>query len=198
MNMIGRVFLMASVCVLFAVVGMGQQVEASYEVSLQLLIGSNDASVKGEVPKGLDAVTRHLKTNFQLSNFRLADTLMGRVSNTGNFEYKSVADGLGQVKEARVQTFLEWSMGNFRSVPMAKGPGFQAMSFRFGARVPVATTSRPEANGRTETIYNYENIGLTFHKLGVPENVPTLVGTLNLPNADGTVFLVMTVRAVDL
>ena len=45
---------------------------------------------------------------------------------------------------------------------------------------------------------SYESIGLVLHGLGFAENVPTLIGTVNLPGADGTIFLVMTVRSADL
>ena len=48
--------------------------------------------------------------------------------------------------------------------------------------------------GRTSSVLAYESIGLTVNRLGLPERVPTLIGTLSLPRADGTMFLVATVR----
>jgi hypothetical protein len=32
--------------------------------------------------------------------------------------------------------------------------------------------------------------------LGIPENAPALIGTIALPKADGTVFLILTVKPV--
>jgi hypothetical protein len=118
---------------------------------------------------------------------------MGRVGNSGSFEYKSVADLLGQQAEADPATILEWSVGNFRAVEN----GYLAQSFRFGARVPIKTMIAGAEPGKSSQVINYEPIGLNFARVGVPENVPTLLGTLTLPRTSGTLFLVMTVKKVD-
>jgi hypothetical protein len=175
------------------------QVEPSYEVSLQLLIGSNDATQRTDVPANLAAISKQLRSTFTFSNYRLATTFLGRISNNGNFEYKSVTNIFGQESTASSQTFLDWSVANFRTGPTAKGaPGFQAQAFHFGARVPVLVGGAKDENGKMSPVVNYESIGLGLGKMGFAENVPTLIGTLNLPGADGTIFLVMTVRSADL
>ena len=176
-----------------------QTVEPSYEVSLQLVIGSGDAAGRAELPANLSAISKQLKGTFAFSNYRLAGTFLGRISNAGNFEYKSTTNILGQDPKLTPQTFLEWSLSNFRNGIMAKGSqGFQAQAFRFGARVPVTTGSFKDEAGKMSPAINYESIGLSLGRLGLPENTPTLIGTLNLPGADGTVFLIMTVRSVDI
>jgi hypothetical protein len=177
----------------------GQSVEPSYEVSLQLLIGSHETSGRGDLPANLVATSKLLKNRFQFPNYRLASTLMGRISNTGSLEYKSLTNIFLQESNLPSQTFLEWSIGNLRIMPTAKGAqGFQAQSFRFGARVPVTTGSFKDDAGKMNPVINYESIGLTFGKVGLPENTPTLIGTLNLPGANGTIFLVMTINAADM
>ena len=94
-------------------------------------------------------------------------------------------------------TFLDWELGDFRTMPNAKGQtGFQARIFRFGAKVPVVVGGH-EVNGKTTPVINYESIGLTLDKIGIAENVPTVIGTLNLPGTTGTIFLIMTVRSAD-
>ena len=176
------------------------QVEASYDVELHLVIGSNDAGTRTELPNNLANVSRQLKSALPFTSYRVASTFLGRLSNTGNFEYKSLSNIFGQESELRSQTFLEWSLVNLRNLPTAKGgQGFQAQGFRFGARVPVTTgASVKDENGKSVAVVNYESIGLTLGKVGLAENVPTLIGTLNLPGANGTIFLVMTVKAVDM
>ncbi len=170
------------------------RLEPSYEVSLQVLIGSNEPGSKGDVPSNLSSITRQLKKNFSFSNYRLANTFLGRISNTGNIEYKSISNILGQETDAESQTFLDWSFNNFRSVQS----GFQARSFRFGARVPVRTGTMRSEGGRVEPIVNYESIGLTMNTIGLPANIPTLIGTISLPRTTGTIFLIATVRSADL
>ena len=175
------------------------QVEPSYEVSLQLVIGTNDTAQRADFPNSLSAISRQLKSSFAFSNYRLAGTFLGRITNAGSFEYKSLTNIFGQESTGAPQTFLDWSVGNLRNGPNAKGTqSFQAQSFRFGARVPVTTASFKDESGKMNPVINYESIGLSVGKLGLPENVPTLIGTLNLPGANDTIFLVMTVRSVEM
>lgn len=175
------------------------QVEPSYEVSLQLVIGTNDTVKRTDFPNSLSAISRQLKSSFTFSNYRLAGTFLGRLTNSGSFEYKSLTNIFGQESTAASQTFLDWSVGNLRNGPNAKGAqAFQAQSFHFGARVPVTTGSFKDESGKMNSVINYEAIGVSVGKLGLPENVPTLIGTLNLPGANDTIFLVMTVRSADM
>jgi len=167
-----------------------QQLEPSYEVALQVVIGSNDAAMRGELPASLTAISRQIKSTFAFQNYRLANTFMGRVSNTGNVEYKSVSNIFGEPTEVSdAQTFLEWSLLNFQAMPA----GFQARSFRFGARIPLVTRQMKDA----PPMVNYESIGLTMNTIGLPINKPTLVGTLSLPKTSGTVFLIVTIKPAE-
>ena len=171
-----------------------QQLEPSYEVALQVLIGSNDAGTRGELPASLSTISKHIKNNFSFSNYRLANTFLGRVSNNGNIEYKSVSNVFGEEPNADgPQSFLEWSLVNFQ----VHQTGLQARSFRFGARIPVRTMGSAEG-GRTVPIINYEAIGLSVNMIGVPVNKPTLIGTINLPRSSGTMFLVATIKPAEM
>lgn len=170
--------------------------EPSYDVSLRLIVGSNEGSGR-QLPPDLTGIARVLKEEFAFSNYRMAGTLTGRLSNGGTFEYRSVVDIFGKQPEG-MQTFFDWNLSRLRKMPTPKGqPGVHADAFRFGARVPVAGFARDEA-GKTGPTVNYESIGVNVRQLGLAENAPTLIGTLNLPGTDGTIFLVVTVRPVDM
>ncbi|HUS00043.1 MAG TPA: hypothetical protein VMZ26_18415 [Pyrinomonadaceae bacterium] len=171
-----------------------EQLEPSYEVALHVVIGSNEPSAGTNMPAGLSGISKHLRANFAFSNYRLANTFLGRISNTGNVEYKSVSNILGQESDSESQTFLEWSLANFRVVPN----GFQARSFRFGARVPVRVGSVKDNAGVVNPVINYESIGLSMNMLGLPANTPTLVGTISLPKTTGTIFLVATIKVAEM
>ncbi len=175
----------------FAQTDTPQQLEPSYEVALHVVIGSNEAAIKNDLPASLAGISKQLKGNFSFSHYRLANTFLGRVSNAGNIEYKSVSNILGQDTETESQTFLDWSLGNFRVLQN----GFQARSFRFGARVPVRTGSIKDSSGVVSPVVNYESVGLTIQMIGLPENTPTLIGTISLPKTTGTIFLIATVKA---
>lgn len=206
MNLSKRIFSLTLFSILIAIsvsVAVGQPVtvsqsdtsgtqlaEPTYEVSLHVIIGSDEAGGGAAFPTGLSNVTRNLRGNFPFANYRLANTFLGRISNTGTIEYKSVSNILGQESDAESQTFLEWSMGNFRVMQN----GFQARSFRFGARVPVRVGTTRDAAGTVTPLVNYEPVGLTMSMIGLPANTPTLIGTISLPKTTGTIFLVATVR----
>ena len=169
-----------------------QPIESSYEVTLQLVVGSNETGPR-DLPSGLPFLPKNVKNNFTYSNFRLVNTIFGRVSNTGNIEYKSVSNVLGKETEAESDTFLEWSMANFRAVPN----GFLARAFRFEAKIPMRTGGFRDA-GTTNPIVNYQAVGISTVMLGFPANKPTLIGTITLPKTVGTLFLVATVRTAEL
>jgi hypothetical protein len=171
----------------------GQQLEPSYEVTLHVVIGSNEPDSRSEMPANLATVTKRLKSNFSFSNYRLANTFLGRISNTGNIEYKSVSNILGQETDAESQTFLEWSLVPFRVMQN----GFQARGFRFGARIPIRTVAFKD-NGAANPVTNYESVGLNMNMVGLPANTPTLVGTISLPKTTGTIFLVATVKTAEM
>jgi hypothetical protein len=194
-------FLIAAILLIAASVSFSQTEprpapEPSYELMLQVVIGSNTGE-KAELPQTLAALTRHLRDDFGFTNYRVANTFVGRLANSGNIEYKSVSDVFGRESQGDAPTFLAWSLGGFRTFADTGGRNaFSAQAFRFGARVPVRVQSRDEA-GRTASAISYEPIGLTVNRLGLVERTPTLIGTLSLPKAEGTMFLIATVRPAE-
>lgn len=191
-----------SLLFLAAVTGFSQtetkpQAEPNYEVALQVIIGSNEAIQGAAVPDNLASIARQLRSSFSFSNYRLANTFLGRIANTGQFEYKSVSNLFGQESEAESHTFLDWSLNGFRVLPNSGSQNaFQMQNFRFGARVPIKTASFKDESGKLSSVINYESIGLTMVRVGLPENTPTLMGTLSLPRTNGTAFLVVTIKSV--
>lgn len=174
------------------------QIDPSYDVSLQLLVGSNDATGKPELPASLSGITRQLKQNFPFNDYRISNMIIGRVSNGGSFEFKSISGISGREADPETQSFLEWSMNRLTSAGMVGGKNaIQVQNFRFGAKVPVKVGSTKEGEA-TRSIYNYEPIGLTLGRVGLAANTPTLIGTLSLPRTDGTIFVIMTVRPAEL
>jgi hypothetical protein len=160
----------------------------NYDVVLQVIVGSNDAQ-DSELPKELASVSKKLRSHFNFSGYRLANTFLGRVGENGNLEYKSVANILNKESAGETPTFLDWTIARFGGTPESGAKTeYHAETFRFGARVPVRMGARPEMP------VSYENIGLNLNRLGFLANTPTLLGTISLPQASGTMFLVITVK----
>ena len=176
------------------------QDEPNFEVTVHLVVGSNEDGQRTDLPSELTAVSRQMKSSMPFTHYRLAATFLGRVANLGSFEYKSVSNLFGKQSDMRSdQSFMEWSLGKIKLSPLPNGKrGFHAEHFRFGARVPVVTSSIRDESGKVTQNTNYEAIGLALNRIGIPENTPTLVGTLNLPGSNGTIFLVMTAKSIEL
>ena len=165
--------------------------ESSYEVTLSVVSGSNDASQKGALPSLLSPIEKQLRSTFGFTNFRIADTYVGRIGNNGNIQYKSIAN-IDAAPRSDTPSFLDWQIAGLRNTANGPQNGVYMASFRFGARVPVVIG--PSANSAP---VQYEQIGLTVDRMTASINSPVLIGTVALPKADGgRVFLVLNVSPV--
>lgn len=160
-----------------------------YDVVLQVLSGSNESGQKSTALANRAAVVKKINNNYSFSNYRLSNTYISRVADTGSVEYKSFSNDFSQVAEqSETPIFLDWSFVGLKDTPDVGMPNLvQIQSFRFGARVPVKT-----GNG----VVNYETIGLKLERISVPKNVPTLIGTLPTNSAE-TTFLILTVKPIE-
>lgn len=164
--------------------------ESSFEVTLSVVAGSNDATQKGELPAALSPIVKQLRSTFGFTNLRLADTYVGRIGNNGTISYKSIANIDGST-QSNTPSFLDWQITGLRNSANSANNVF-INSFRFGARVPIVVG--PSA---TNAAIQYEPIGLTVDRMTAAVNSPILIGTVALPKADGgRVFLVLNVTPI--
>lgn len=164
-----------------------------YEVVLQILVASNNAGDKQNLPPTLGGVVKKLKATYNFSDYRLTTTFLQRTS--GSIEYKSLLNDFGQTADKTYPVFSDWSLRNLRNLPGAGGRNsIQFESFRFGARIPIIVARTSEESGRTTPVLNYESIGITTSRLSLNENEPTVVGSLATSKPDELMFLVLTVK----
>ncbi|MEQ1606925.1 MAG: hypothetical protein ABL999_18835 [Pyrinomonadaceae bacterium] len=187
----------SGVLFLLPVSGLGQAAaDSNYEVTVQVLMGSDDASApKGSLPGNLSAISQQIKSKVGYSNFRLVGTIIGRIANQGGFEYKSFSDLFGQ--DPKFRSFLELTVAGLKADLAGKEPSLDIQMLKFGAKVPVVVGFRRDEAGKDQPSVSYEQIGLTLSRLGISENVPTLVGTLDVPNGPEMIFLIVTVKTLD-
>ncbi|MBV9242793.1 MAG: hypothetical protein JO314_12380 [Acidobacteria bacterium] len=165
--------------------------DTNYDVTLQLVIGSNETGAKNDLPSNLNSVAQSIRSNFSFTSYRLSSTFVGRLANTGHFDYESVANIEGKELSPSVPTFLDWSLVDLEMIPGTHN--LRAQSFKFGTRVPIYVGDASKG----QQAVNYEHIGVSLVRVGLIQNTPTLIGTLHLPGQSGTIFLVMTVRPTD-
>jgi len=175
-----------------------QQAESNYEVVLQILAASNDASEKSAdaAPQTLSGVVKRLRTMYSFSNYRLNSTYVQRIANNGNLEFKGVLDGANQDVFAPV--FSNFSIGHLTTLPDEKGQSpISITDFRFGQRVPIKTANFAAESGKSNSVINYEQIGLSMRKIGLTVNSPTVIGNLSASKPDEMMFLILTVKTTD-
>ncbi len=165
------------------------QSEAGFEVVLHILSASNNPADKTAIPANLSETVNKFKKDFAYSDFRLISTNLQRVAHTGSVTHKSLLNELSRNSEYPV--FSEWALTGLRREENIKSTNrLTFQSFTFNTRIPVILN-------KANPVVNYEAIGITLQRFNVPENKPTLIGTMAMPNANEIIFFVLTVKPTE-
>lgn len=175
------------------------QSEPNYEIVLQVLSASNDANDRSAeaVPQSLSNVVKKLKTIYSYSIYRLKLTYFQRVANAGGLEFKGVLVDPNQ--DVFTPVFSDFTFGRLLTLNDAADSGktISIENFRFGQRVPIKTATAPDDGGKSHSVINYEQVGLTMRQIGLPLNTPTIIGNLSAAKPDELSFLVLTVKPAE-
>lgn len=171
--------------------------EPNYEVVLQVLSASNDQSAEA-VPQSLAGVVKKLKTMYSFSNYSVKLTYFQRVANAGGLEFKGVLGGTNTDVYAPVfSDFTFTRLLTLNDDADGAGKTVSIENFRFGQRIPVKTASFADDNTKSRAVINYEQVGLSMRKVGLPLNAPTIIGNLSAAKPDELSFLILTVRPAE-
>jgi hypothetical protein len=169
------------------------QIEQSYEVILHVVVASNKPSEKGKLPPSLSGVINNLKNDYLYTNYNLAATFLERISTNGVIGHAGVLNQLDQTQQNNIY-YSDWGLSGLKAGKDEKGNDLiQFQAFNFGAKVPVVVGI---AKGDASQIINYENIGIRITRFNLPENKPTIIGSLATPKTYEFIFLILTVRPV--
>lgn len=175
-----------------------RQAHPNREIVLNVLVGSNSSAGKANLPASLANVTKKLGSMYSFANYRVAMTYFERVANGGTLSYSGIADNFLQNQNMERPVFLDWSLNGMQILPNAGNQTVaQFNNFHFGMRIPIVTGNYKTESGQTGPIINYERTGLTIQRFNVPENNPTVIGTIMLPKTEETVFLVLAVNSIN-
>jgi hypothetical protein len=178
----------------FAQTAEKDQIEQSYEVILHVVVASNKPSEKGKLPPSLAGVINNLKTDYLYTNYNLAATFLERISTNGVVGHTGVLNQLDQTQQNNIY-YSDWGLSGLKAGKDQKGNDLiQFQAFNFGAKVPVLMTVNAKGDGAQ--VVNYENIGVRITRFNLPENKPTIIGSLATPKTDEFIFLILTVRPV--
>lgn len=170
------------------------KIEPSYEVILHVVVASNNQTEKGKLPPSLTGVINNLKNDYLYSNYNLAATFLERISANGVIGHTGVLNQLAQTQQNDVY-YSDWGLSGLKAGKDEQGNNsIQFSAFNFGAKVPVLTTINAKGDGSQPVVY--ENIGVRISKFNLPENKPTIIGSMATPKTDEFIFLILTVRPV--
>lgn len=171
--------------------------EPNFEAILHVVAGTSETGQDQKLPQSLSSVSKQLQNDFGVTNLKLLNTYIGRLANTGSLDYRGVSSAYAQEPASVAPSFLDWKLTGLRIMQNAAGQNvFQFQSFKFGARVPIRVAAFRDESSKSQSVVNYESIGLTLDRMSVAENSATLVGTLSQPKTDGTLFLILIVKGV--
>jgi hypothetical protein len=162
--------------------------EINHEVQLYLLASTGEAA-RGRVPDSLEGVVRQLRATLPPASYRTALTLVNRVRDGSNLEFRGVSAPLLSPATAapaapNTQTTFTYSLGRVRLTEDAAGGRFiHLSSLRFVMRVfaQVGTSVVPED-------------AMLSTEVSVREGEPTVVGTLTTGRPDEFFVLVINIR----
>ncbi|MGI9056919.1 MAG: hypothetical protein ACR2F2_14080 [Pyrinomonadaceae bacterium] len=183
-----------SLTAVFAQKDENKPIEPSYEVILNVVVASNNGGEKSKLPPSLSGVVGKLKNDYLYTNYSLAATFLERISTNGVIGHSGVFNQLKQNSDEK-NYYSDWGLSGLQAGKNEKGNNlihFQA--FNFGAKVPVVVNLIAKGDGGE--IVNYENIGIKISRFNLPENTPTIIGSLATPKTDEFIFLILTVRPV--
>ena len=170
-------------------------IEPSYEVILNVVVASNNAGEKSKLPPSLSGLVSKLKNDYLYTNYNLAATFLERVSTNGVIGHTGILNQLDQTRQNNIY-YSDWGLSGLQAGKSEKGNDLiHFQSFNFGAKVPVVTAVNAKGDGSGEII-NYESIGIRITRFNLPENTPTIIGSLATPKTDEFIFLILTVRPV--
>ncbi|MFN2453177.1 MAG: hypothetical protein ABR577_03055 [Pyrinomonadaceae bacterium] len=174
-----------------------KSIEVNHEVQLYLLVASNKAGEKSDVPQAVDGVIRQLKSSLPFANYKLTTTFLNRVRDGGNLQVSGIVGNAPFAPStSSAPTFYEFTLGNIRLITDAAGQQFVKIErFRFGQKVPVQTSTARGENGVSVPALQYENTGITT-EVSLREAAPTVIGIMPAGQPGELFILVASVKRI--
>ena len=175
--------------------------ETNLDTQLYLILATNRETEDGKMPVALESVMKRLHESLTFKHYSLAGTFVNRVRNNGRIDVSWV--GGPYLVPANAMTsnpsFSQFTALVKLSADQAGLEVVRMNDFKFGARVPIVTSSTGMITTSTAGVpfaaVNYEPIGLRTD-ISMREGTAVVAGTLNMgPSGDAIVVVVTARRA---
>jgi len=179
-----------------ASVNAAREDDTNVEVQLYLIFATNREVEEGKMPAALDPILKKLHESLAFKHYSIAGTFLNRVRNNGRLDVTWVG-GPFLVPAATSNPSFGQLYTQIKLATDEAGKEVVRMNeFKFGARVPIVTSSVGLTNASTGTllpVVNYESIGLRTD-ISTYEDVPVIAGTLNVGASGDAVVVAVAVR----
>ena len=173
--------------------------ETNLDTQLYLILATNRETEEGKLPVALDSVMKRLHESLTFKRYSLAGTFVNRVRNNGRIDVSWVG-GPFLIPANAMTSNPSFSQFTALVKLAADQAGLEVVrmnDFKFGARVPIVTSSTGMMTSSTAGIpfaaVNYEPIGLRTD-ISMREGVPVIAGTLNMGPSGDAIVVVITAR----
>jgi len=173
--------------------------ETNLDTQLYLILATNRETEDGKMPVALDSVMKRLRESLTFKHYSLAGTFVNRVRNNGRIDVSWVG-GPFMIPANAMTSNPSFSQFTALVKLSADQGGLEVVrmnDFKFGARVPIVTSSIGMTTTSTTVGFpssvNYEPIGLRTD-ISMREGVPVIAGTLNMGPSGDAIVVVITAR----
>jgi hypothetical protein len=160
------------------------QNQSSFRVYFQTVLGSDQVNTK-KTPTNLTQVINQIKTDYPYSNYQLISTSYHQISDQGQIQSATILKSIGDFGIESSPIFVEWTLGPIDKREESLNT-IKFIRFNFNAEFPV----------KINDILSYRKIKYNLSRIRVNENVPTVFGSLSVPQSDETIFFVLTVKEI--
>jgi hypothetical protein len=190
-GVVAPLLLMALIALLTAIPTFGQERE-SFDAHFYVLMASNDASKRSELPAPVDSAIRQFRESLPYRNYRLITTLVGRFRDRGALELSGVTPpNLIGPSNANRPVFYAFTLMPRAEPSSEPTRSINLETVRFGIRLPVIEGMNPAGPNTPATpILSYQSLELKTG-ISIREGVPAVVGSLTTGQPDEQLVLVL-------
>jgi hypothetical protein len=163
-----------------------------HKVQLQLIVASNAAQAKTDLPSALETAVKQLKGSMPFKNHRLIATYIYNIADGGSLSVNDTTYASFEMESGTpVPAVYTFDVLGIKSVLNGESVRISRLRFELRRRL-VLEPARNDGINTVAPKFDSANSGITT-ELSVRSGIPTIVGTVTSGLSDGVLVLVVTV-----
>lgn len=162
----------------------GRQDLSSFKIYFQTVLGTDKAD-NSKTSQNVSRAIERIKSDYSYTNYQVISTSYQQISNQGQIQSANIWKSIGDFGIENSPIFVQWNIGPIESREESLNT-IRFRRFNFNAEIPILI----------KDTLKYRKIKYSLSGIRVDENIPTVFGSLAVPQSDETVFFVLTVKKV--